>query len=117
VDILRNVLLTIHLLGMAVIVGAFIVQMRANSGFRTGLMLGGAITQVVSGVALVGLAFALGNDVDHVKLGVKGGIAIVVLVAAIVALVQQRRGGKVKPWFHAAGGLAFVNVLVAALWN
>jgi hypothetical protein len=40
-----------------------------------------------------------------------------VLVAAIIAHVKQRRGGNVRGAFHAAGGLAIVNALVAVLWQ
>jgi hypothetical protein len=116
-EIVRLVLLAVHVLGLAAIVGAFFVQMRANDGFATGVVLAGAITQLVTGLALVGVRQASDLGVNNIKIAVKLGIAVVVLVAAIVAHVQSRRGGKVKPAFHAAGGLAVVNVLVAVLWQ
>ncbi len=116
-DVVRLILLAVHILGLAAIVGAFFVQMRAKDGFATGVVLAGAITQVVTGLALVGVRQAADLGVDNAKIAVKLGIALVVLVAAIVAHVQRRRGGKVKPAFHAAGGLAVVNVLVAVLWQ
>jgi hypothetical protein len=115
-DLVRHVILAAHFLGLAAIVGAFFVQMRAKDGFATGVVLAGAITQIVTGLALVGVRQASDLEVDNVKIAVKLGIAVVVLVAAIVAHVQKRRGGKVKPAFHTAGGLAIVNVLVAVLW-
>lgn len=116
-EIVRLALLALHILGLAAIVGAFFVQMRAKSGFATGVVLAGAITQVVTGLALVGVRQAGDLGVDNVKIAVKLALAVVVLAAAIVAHVQQRRGGTVKPAFHAAGGLAVVNVLVAVLWQ
>jgi hypothetical protein len=115
-DLVRHIILAGHFLGLAAIVGAFFVQMRAKDGFATGVVLTGAITQVVTGLALVGVRQASDLDVNNVKIAVKLGIAVVVLIAAIVAHVQRRRGGKVKPAFHTAGGLAVVNVLVAVLW-
>lgn len=118
-QVLSNIVVALHMLGMAAIVGSFLVQMRASSNFATPWVLGGAITQLVTGVLLVGLAYATG-DGDHVnnaKIAVKLVIAAAVLVAAIIAFVQQKKGGKVKPAFHAAGGLALVNVLVATLWH
>lgn len=115
-DIVRHAILAVHFLGLAAIVGAFFVQMRAKDGFATGVVLTGAITQLITGLALVGVSQAGGRDVDNVKIAVKLGIAVVVLVAAIIAHVQRRRGGKVRPAFHTAGGLAVVNVLVAVLW-
>lgn len=116
-EIIRLVLLTAHILGLAAIVGAFFVQMRAKEGFATGVMLTGAIAQVVTGLALVGVREVSDLEVNNVKIAVKLGLAIVVLGAAIVAHVQRRRGGKVKPAFHTAGGLAIANVLVAVLWQ
>jgi hypothetical protein len=115
-DLVRHIILAGHFLGLAAIVGAFFVQMRAQESFATGVVLTGAITQVVTGLALVGVRQASDLDVNNVKIAVKLGIAVVVLIAAIVAHVQRRRGGKVKPAFHTAGGLAVVNVLVAVLW-
>jgi hypothetical protein len=115
-DVIRLILLALHILGLAAIVGAFLVQMRAKSGFATGVVLGGAITQVVTGLALVGVREASDLGVDNVKIAVKLVIALAVLVAAILAHVAARRGRKVKPFFHTAGGLAIVNVLVAVLW-
>jgi hypothetical protein len=109
-DVIRLILLAAHILGLAAIVGTFFVQMRAKSGFSTGIVLGGAITQVVTGVALVGVHQASGHEVDNVKIAVK-------LVIAILAHVASRRGGRVRPAFHTAGGLAIVNVLVAVLWQ
>jgi hypothetical protein len=115
-DLVRHIILAVHFLGLAAIVGAFFVQMRANDGFATGVVLTGAITQVVTGLALVGVRQASDLEVDNVKIAVKLGIAVIVLIAAIIAHVQKQRGGKVKPAFHTAGGLAVVNVLVAVLW-
>ena len=114
-EIVRLVLLAGHVLGLAAIVGAFFVQMRAKDGFATGVVLAGAITQVVTGLALVGVREASDLGVNNIKIAVKLGLAVVVLVAAIIAHVKRRRGGNARPAFHTAGGLAVVNVLVAVL--
>ena len=115
--VLHSLLLAAHLVGMALIVGVFLVQMRKNSGFSVGLVLVGAIVQVASGLALVGLAEADGHDLVYAKVATKLIIAVAVLVAAILAYRSSRKGGRVKPFFHAAGGLALVNLLVAVIWN
>ncbi|HPM51554.1 MAG TPA: hypothetical protein PK282_04895 [Rhodoglobus sp.] len=116
-EILKLVLVAAHFLGMAAIVGSFFVQMRRKNDFVLTPLLAGAITQVVTGLALVGLAEATGDDLIYAKIAVKLTIAVVVLVAAILAVVTQRKGGRVQPWFHAAGGLAVINVLVAVFWG
>ncbi|MDH6182055.1 high-affinity Fe2+/Pb2+ permease [Microbacteriaceae bacterium SG_E_30_P1] len=120
-DILHSILLTAHLLGMAVIVGTFLVQMRKNSDFAVVPVLVGAIVQLVSGIALAGFIPYYGVDRNfelvYVKIAVKLVIALAVLVAAILAYRAQKRGRRVKPFFHAAGGLALINVLVAVFWG
>ncbi|WP_294179670.1 hypothetical protein [uncultured Schumannella sp.] len=116
-ELALNLVLVLHFLGLAAIIGVFLVQMRANSGFRTDILLAGAITQVVTGLALVGMRQMGDLGVDNAKIAVKLIVALVVLVAAIVANVNQRKHRKIKPAFHAAGGLAIVNVVIAVLWE
>ena len=121
-DILHSIVLTLHFLGLAAIIGAFFVQIRRKSDFVLIPTLIGAITQVVTGLLLVGLAqaaIAAGADseVNNAKIAVKLIIAVIVLGAAFAAVVVQKRGGRVQPFFHAAGGLAVINVLVAVFWN
>ncbi|MDJ0336348.1 hypothetical protein QMG83_14050 [Salinibacterium sp. G-O1] len=116
-DILHSVLLTGHFLGLAAIIGSFFLQMRRKSDYVLMPTLIGAITQVVTGLALVGLAEAGDEDLVYAKIAVKAMIATVVLIAAIAAVVRQRKGGRVQPFFHAAGGLAIINVFVAVFWH
>lgn len=115
-ELALHLVLVLHFLGLAAIIGVFLVQMRAKSGFRTDILLAGAITQVVTGLALVALRQMGDLSVDNAKIAVKLIIALVVLVAAVIARINKRKGGKVKPAFHAAGGLAIVNVVIAVLW-
>jgi len=117
-DILIAVLFAAHLLGMAAIVGSFFVQMRRKTDFVLTPLLVGAITQVVTGLALVGIFEATGDDpLNYAKIGVKAVIALIVLGAAIAAVVVAKKGGRVQRFFHAAGGLAIVNLLVAVFWR
>lgn len=116
-EILRLIVLALHFVGMAAIVGVFLVQLRQDKGFSVGLMLGGAVTQVITGAALVGLAEAADRDVNYMKIGFKLAIALIVLVATVVVAYRQRKNQNAKPFFHTAGGLALVNVLVAVLWR
>lgn len=117
-QIVRDALLALHIFGLTLIIGTFFVQMRRKSDFSVGLVLAGAITQLVTGLALVGVAEARDFDVNNIKIAVKLGVALIVLIAAIVAFVKQRKGrDDVQRWFHAAGGLAVINVLVAVFWR
>jgi len=137
-DFLHSLLLTVHLVGLSMLVGTFILQMRARAGYNFTVLLIGAALQLVSGVALYGLAMAGDGDVNHAKLGIKALVAVVVFVAALIGFLRQRAirsekarlttGGavsvgnleverKLGPFFHTAGGLAVVNMLIAVFWR
>ncbi len=118
-DILFSILLVGHFIGLAAIIGPFLLQMRANEGFAISAVFGGAITQLVTGIGMTGLAEPLDRDLDYAKIAVKLVIAIVVFVAALLGWMRARKGANdrgVKPFFHAAGGLALVNVILAVFW-
>ena len=136
-DFLHSLLLATHLIGASLLVGTFFVQMRAKAGHNFTIMLIGASLQLVSGVALYGLAMAGDGEPNHMKLGIKGLIALVVFVAALIGFLRQKAirkeqstlktGGaqivadvaierKLMPFFHTAGGLALVNLLIAVFW-
>ncbi|MDO8337726.1 MAG: hypothetical protein Q7T15_05680 [Microcella sp.] len=118
-DIAFSILLVGHFIGLAAIVGPFLLQMRANENFAITSMFYGAITQLVTGIGMMGLAEPLDRDIDYVKIAVKLVIAIGVFAAALLGWMRARKGANdrdIKPFFHAAGGLALVNVILAVFW-
>ncbi|MFZ6992464.1 hypothetical protein ACO0E1_11290 [Curtobacterium sp. RRHDQ66] len=124
-SVLFNVLLVLHFIGLAAVIGAFLVQMRRKGGFQTFWVITGLVTQLVTGLGMMGIIDATSDGgANHAKLGVKLVIAAVALVLAFVARARQKRAdagtAKAKaalPFFHSAGALAIVNVLVAVLWK
>lgn len=140
-EFLISLLVAAHLIGASLLIGTFFLQMRAKSGFNFTMLLIGASIQLVSGVALYGLYISEGEP-NHMKLGIKALIAIVVFVAALIGFLRHRAirsekarlhaGGAVgmagvadvevaeprlRTFFHVAGGLALVNLLIAVFWN
>jgi hypothetical protein len=137
-DFLISLLVAAHLIGASLLIGTFFLQMRAKSGFNFTMLLTGASIQLVSGLALYGLFIAEGEP-NHMKLGIKGLIAVVVFVAALIGFLRHRAirsekaslqaGGAVgvgnvevaeprlKTFFHIAGGLSLLNLLIAVFWN
>lgn len=81
-DVLINAFVGLHIIGIAALLGGFLTQMKA---MRTGearfgpSMLHGALTMLVTGVALVGLNQAQGNTINTVKIGIKLAILVVIL--------------------------------------
>lgn len=114
-DILFKILVVLHFIGLASLLGGFIVQMSAKTRGINNAMLHGVLTQVVTGIAMVGILSAgLLDDegpVNNGKISIKLLVAIAVLVA--VLLGRRKSADRQQPYWAAAGALTLVNVLVA----
>ncbi|MFN3340709.1 MAG: hypothetical protein ACK40Z_13505, partial [Dietzia sp.] len=79
-------------------------------------ILHGAILQVVTGLILVALREMQDVDMNHMKIGIKLVIAIVILVVAIIGVRKEARAqGSTANLAHVAGVLGVVNVAIAVL--
>ena len=112
-DFVYNLILILHFIGLASVVGGFLVQTRSAERGVNPAMWHGALTQLVTGVILVGLAEMQDEDVDHAKIGVKLAITLVITVLAFV--------GRKKPlpqtgMWAAIGALSIANIFIAVLW-
>ena len=117
-EIVRDIVLFGHLLGMASLLGGAIVQMRGRTRVVNPAMFHGALTQVVSGVLLVGIAYGLedgaeGADVDNAKIAVKAVVAIAVLT---LCWLNRKRPAVSEAVFFSILGLTLLNVAVAVFW-
>ena len=114
-EILRLVLVALHFFGFAALFAGFLGQLKAEQRATTPGMLHGALTQLVTGVVLVGLAeMAAVQPVNHAKIAVK----LLVLLAALVLVWRGRNRATVPNGvFFAIGGLTALNVLVAVFWQ
>jgi len=123
-EITRLVLLVTHLIGLAAIIGPFILQLRRKSGFELAPMLVGSIVQLVTGVALIAVRKTEDLAVIDEKMLVKLVLAVLVLAAVVIGMVRQRRlrrsgssDAPVRLWMIVAGVLAIANVVVAVFWR
>jgi hypothetical protein len=113
VEIIKDSLLVLHFVGLASLLGGFLVQMRPKVKKVTPAMLHGALTQLVTGVALVGVDQALNDPVDYEKIGVK----LVALLVIIALVLTYRSRKKVATWVWATiGGLTLLSIVVAVFW-
>jgi hypothetical protein len=124
-DFIHSVVLATHFIGMAIIVGPFLMQMRSRANFAFNWVFGGTIVQLASGLVLVvllELAATADEPVNHAKVGVKLTIALLAFISALIGWRRQRKSDgdtverSLMPFFHSAGGLAVINTLVAVFW-
>ncbi|MEW1548135.1 hypothetical protein [Streptomyces tsukubensis] len=116
-DVLINVFVALHIIGIASLLGGFLTQMKAMSEGTARFnpaMLHGALTMLITGVALVGLNQADDQTVNNVKIGIKMAVLVVILALVYVKRDDERVE---KPLFGAVGGLTTVNILIATIWT
>ncbi|WP_326652039.1 hypothetical protein [Streptomyces sp. NBC_01750] len=116
-DVLINVFVALHIIGIASLLGGFLTQMKAMGAGEARFipaMLHGALTMLVTGVVLVGLNQADDQPVNNLKIGIKMAVLIVILGLVYVKRDEERVD---KAMFGAVGGLTVVNIFIATLWT
>lgn len=116
-QIVYDLLVVIHFIGLASLLGGVITQLRDPEKVVNRAMLDGALTQLVTGIALVGVAeMAVPEEAEGlnmIKITVK-----LLIVAVIVALSWINRKRPVLPTgiWAAIGLLTVANIMIAVLW-
>ena len=113
-DFLRLVLLLLHVIGYAALLGGLLVQVRDPEKKVNALMRDGAGTAFVTGLLLVGVLEGLDTDVNHAKVGVKLGIALVVLV---LVMANLRKPSIPTGLWAGILVLTVANIVVALFWS
>ncbi|GAB3028116.1 hypothetical protein GCM10011376_16480 [Nocardioides flavus (ex Wang et al. 2016)] len=112
-ETLRLVLLFVHILGYAALLGGLLVQLRSEQKAVNSLMRDGSGTAFLAGLLLVGVLEALGSP-DHVKLGVKFAVGLVILV---LVMVNLRKPSIPQGLYYALLALTVANIAVAVFWS
>lgn len=119
-DFVYSLILILHFIGLASVVGGFLVQMKSPQKGVNPAMLHGALTQLVTGLLLVGLPemgvalpYEGWESWDHAKIAVKLVFTIAITVLAFI--------GRKKPLpqtglWGAIGVLSIANIVIAVLW-
>ena len=114
---LYNAVLTLHFLGMALLVGGFFAQLTAVPRTISHWMRDGVLTQLVTGLALAGMSGAqVGTEAQFSPAAVGTKLLITLIITGIVLYGMSKDDDAQQPFWAAAGALALVNVLVAVFW-
>ena len=114
-DIAIKIVLILHLIGLAGIIGGWVATVKAPQINKA--ILHGSIIQVVTGILLVGLREMQGEvEINNVKILIKLIVAIVIMVVAIVGTKKENKvPGSSGTLAMVAGLLAIVNVIIAVV--
>ncbi|SNY54510.1 hypothetical protein [Paractinoplanes atraurantiacus] len=114
-EALRLILLFIHLIGFALLLGGAVAQFVSGKFRINPAILWGSIIQLVSGIGLAAPLRGGGDDEPSpVKLGVKLVIAILIF---IMVFIPRKRAAVNKGHFIGIITLTLVNAAVAVFWR
>ena len=118
-DFVFNLVVVLHFVGLALLLGAFLVQVKDPNKTVTRWMWDGALTQLLTGLIMVGMISSglLGDEekeeLNHVKIGVK--LAIVLVIAVLAFIGKKKPAPQVGLW-ATIGLLTLANVVIAVFW-
>ena len=113
-ETVRLVLLFVHILGFAALLGGLLVQARLPEKVVNAPMRDGIGTAFVAGLLLVGVLEADDDSVNHAKVGVKFAIGLVILVLVMANVRKERIPQGL--WVGLLL-LTVANIAVAVFWS
>jgi len=109
-----HILVLLHLIGFAALLGGVLVQLRSKEPEVNAAMLHGSLTLLITGLALVILEEIGSNPVNYVKVAIK----LVVSAIVVLLVVKNRKFASIpRGLWGLIGGLTILNAAVAVLWQ
>ena len=114
-EALRLILLFIHLVGFALLLGGAVTQFLSGTFRINPAVLWGSIIQLVSGLGLAAPLRGGGDaEPDPIKLGVKLLVAVLIF---IMVFLPRKRERVDKGHFIGIMAMTVVNAAVAVFWH
>jgi hypothetical protein len=116
-ELLRHVVVLVHIVGFAMTFGAWAAEAAARRFRTTRLMDYGLLVSLLTGLALAA-PWPAGTVLNYPKIGVK--LAILVVIGGLLGMgnARQRRTGEPvpRPVFLSVGVLSLAAAGIAVLW-
>jgi uncharacterized membrane protein len=112
-EFLYNLFLVLHFIGLAMLLGGWFVQMSSPDKGVNRTMLEGALTQLVTGVVMVGLLSAGAIEGEEPNNSVVGIKLLIVLIITVLAFIGRRRQPPQVALWAIIGLLTIINIVVA----
>ena len=115
-EFVYNLIVILHFIGLASLVGGFIVQISNSEKGVNAAMFHGALTQLVTGLILVGMVQggAVDDELNMTKISVK---LVIVLVVTVLAVTGRKKAPPQTALWGAIGALSIANIFIAVLWS
>jgi hypothetical protein len=120
--LLKDTMLVLHFVGLASLLGGFLVQMKALKPGTAKIIpaiIHGAWTMLITGLLLVGLREwmsaldANAAELDNIKIAVK---SIVVTLIVVFVMLNRKKQTVKSSTLALIGGLTLLNVILAVFW-
>lgn len=118
-EFLYNLIVVLHFVGLASLLGGVIVQIKSADKGVNPAMLHGALTQLVTGVLMVGLVESgaylpyEGFEINNGKIGTK---LLIVVVITVLAFIGRKKPLPQKGLWATIGALTLLNTVLAVFW-
>lgn len=112
-DVLYNVFVLLHFVGFAALFGGAFTQLKGPKRVVNAAMFHGALTQVVTGIVLLGLQEMGDGPVNHMKLGIK---FIVLVVIMVLVFLNRKKDNVSNGAFWSIFALTLANAAIAVFW-
>ena len=120
IEVIRNITLILHFIGIGALLGGFLTQMKAMRTSQAKIVPAinhGAWTMFVTGLILTGVAEyragIIGFEVNHALIGAK---TLVVVVILVLVLLNRKKPTVSPAVFGSIGLLTIANITMAVLY-
>jgi hypothetical protein len=120
--LLRDLVLVLHFVGLASLLGGFLVQIKTLKSGTSKIipaMIHGAWTMLITGLLLVGIREWMSAldpssaELDNIKVAVK---SIVVTLILVFVMINRKKDTLKSSTMALIAGLTVLNVVLAVFW-